>query len=121
MGSPTWRWRAATTMRLIAEGEAISREVGNWNMLATCLDMRAISTRLAGDDARTAELLRESAGIAGMLRDDFNAVYCATGLAGVAARQGQAERTARLFGAADALSEKAGAQVSWSVWRSLNE
>ena len=108
-------------MRLIGEGEAISREVGNWNMLATCLDMQAMSTRLEGDDVRTAELLRESVGIAGMLRDDFNAVYCATGLAGVAARQGRAERAARLFGAADALSEKTGAQVSWSVWRSLNE
>ena len=108
-------------MRLIAEGEAVSRETGNWNMLATCLDMQAISTRLDGDDVRTAELLRESVGIAGMLRDNFNAVYCATGLAGVAARQGRAERAARLFGAADALSEKTGAQVSWSLWRSLNE
>ena len=90
-------------------------------MLATCLDMQAISTRLDGDDVRTAELLRESVGIAGMLRDNFNAVYCATGLAGVADRQGQAERAARLFGTADALSKKTGAQVSWSLWRSLNE
>ncbi len=59
--------------------------------------------------------------IAGMLRDKFYTVYCATGLAGVAARQSQAERAARLFGAADALSEKSGAGVSWSVCRSLNE
>ena len=108
-------------VRLAAEGEAISREVGNWSMLATCLDMQAMSTRLEGDDARTAELLRESIGLAGMLRDDYNVVYCATGLAGVAARRGRAERAARLFGAADALSEKTGAGVSWAVWRSLNE
>ena len=108
-------------VRLAAEGEAISREVGNWNMLATCLDIQAMSTRLEGDDARTAELLRESVGLAGMLRDDYNVVYCATGLAGLAARRGRAERAARLFGAAAALSEKTGAGVSWAVWRSLNE
>lgn len=41
-------------------------------------------------------------------------------LAGVATRYGQAERAARLFGIADALSEKTGAGVSWPVLRSLN-
>jgi hypothetical protein len=53
-----------------------------------------------------------------MLRDDYNVVFCATGLAGVAASEGQAERAARLFGVADALSEKTGAGISWSVLRS---
>jgi hypothetical protein len=36
-------------------------------------------------------------------------------------REEQAERAARLFGVADALSEKTGAGISWSVLRSLNE
>src|SRR3712207_7695679 len=36
-------------------------------------------------------------------------------------REEQAERAARLFGIADALSEKTGAGVSWSVLQSLNE
>ena len=108
-------------MRLLGEGEALSREAGNWSMLATCLGTQAISTRLDGDDARTAELLRGSVEIAGMLRDDYNVVFCVTGLAGVAAREGRAERAARLFGVADALSEKTGAGVSWSVLRNLNE
>ncbi len=103
--------------RLIGESEALSREAGNWAMLATCLGTQAISTRLDGDDARTGELLRESIEIAGMLRDDYNVVFCATGLADMAAREGRAERAARLFGVADALSEKTGAGVSWSVLR----
>ncbi len=90
-------------------------------MLAACLVLQAMSARRDGDDVRTAELLKESVGLAGTTRDDFNAVYCATELAGVAAREGRAERAARLFGAANALSEKTGAGVSWSVWRSLNE
>ena len=107
--------------RRIGESEALARKAENWAMLATCLGTQTISTRLEGDDARTGELLRESVEIAGMLRDDYNVVFCANGLAGMAAREGQAERAARLFGVADALSEKTGAGVSWSVLRSLNE
>jgi ATP/maltotriose-dependent transcriptional regulator MalT len=108
-------------MQLIGEGEALSREAGNWAMLANFLGTQAISARLEGDNARTAELLGESIEIAGMLRDDYNVVFCATGLASVAAREGRAERATRLFGVADALSEKTGAGVSWSILRSLNE
>ncbi len=108
-------------MRLLSEGESLSREAGNWAMLANFLGTQAISTRLGGDDARTAELLRESVEIAGMLRDDYNVGFCVSGLAGVAAREGRAERAARLFGAADVLSERTGAGVSWSVLRDLNE
>jgi predicted ATPase len=115
------RGDGSEAMRLLGEGEALSREAGNWSMLATFLGTQAISARLEGDDARTAELLRESVEIAGMLRDDYNVVFCATGLAGVAAREGRAKRAARLFGVADALSEKTGAGVSWSVLQSLNE
>lgn len=108
-------------LRLISQSEKISREAGNWNMLATCLDMQAMSTRLGGDDARTSELLRESVEIAGVLRDEYNFVFCATGLAGVASRDGRDERAARLFGAANAVSERTGAEVSWTAWRTLNE
>jgi hypothetical protein len=108
-------------MRLLGEGEGLSREAGNWAMLANFLGVQAISARLEGDDARTAELLQESVEIAGILHGDYNVVFCATGLAGVAARRGRAEQAARLFGIADALSEKTGAGVSWSVLQSLNE
>jgi non-specific serine/threonine protein kinase len=107
--------------RLLKEGETLSREAGDWAILADFLGTHAISARLEGDDARTVELLRESVGIAGMLHDDYNVAFCATGLAGAAARGSRAERAARLFGAADALSERTGAGISWSVLRSLNE
>ena len=56
-----------------------------------------------------------------MLHDDYNVAFCAAGLAGAAAREGQAERAARLFGAAVALSERTGAGISWPVLRGLNE
>jgi hypothetical protein len=48
-------------------------------------------------------------------------VLAASGLAGVAASRRQGERAARLFGAAEALSERMGVEVSWSAWRTLNE
>lgn len=115
------RGNGSEAMRLLGEGEALSREAGNWSMLANFLGTQALLKRLEGNDAGTGELLRESVEIAGMLRDDYNVVFCATGLAGVAAREGRAKRAARLFGVADALSEKTGAGVSWSVLRSLNE
>jgi predicted ATPase/transcriptional regulator with XRE-family HTH domain len=108
-------------MGLLGEGEALSRAAEDWAMLANFLGTQAISARLEVDDARTTVLLRESAEIAGMLRDDYNVGFCAAGLAGVAAREGQAERAARLFGVADALNERTGAGVSWSVLRKLNE
>jgi predicted ATPase len=108
-------------MALLAEGEILSREAGDWAMLANFLGTQAISARLEGDDARTTELLRESIGIAGMLGDDYNVAFCTAGLAGAAAREGQAVRAARLFGFADALNERTGAGVSWSVLRGLNE
>jgi predicted ATPase len=108
-------------MALLAEGEILSREAGDWAMLANFLGTQAISARLEGDDARTTELLRESIGIAGMLGDDYNVAFCTAGLAGAAAREGHAVRAARLFGFADALNERTGAGVSWSVLRGLNE
>jgi predicted ATPase/DNA-binding XRE family transcriptional regulator len=115
------RGDAEEAMGLLGEGEALSREAEDWAMLANFLGTQAISARLQGDDARTAVLLRESVEIAGMLRDDYNVGFCAAGLAGVAAREGRAARAARLFGVSDALNERTGAGVSWSVLRKLNE
>jgi hypothetical protein len=66
-------------------------------------------------------LLHESVEPAGTLSDAWHVVYAATGLAGVAARQGQAERAARLFGAVETLRETMGVDVPSPAWRALNE
>ncbi len=73
------------------------------------------------DAARAAALLRESVGLAGTLGDAWHVVYGVTGLAGEAASQDQAERAARLFGAAEALCETMGVDVPSPAWRALNE
>jgi tetratricopeptide (TPR) repeat protein len=106
---------------LLVEAEALSRAVGDWFTLIADLSSQALAARLRGDEARTAALLRESVGLAATLRDAWHVVYGTTGLAGVAARQGRAERAARLFGAVETLCETMGVDVPSPAWRALNE
>ncbi len=106
---------------MLAEAEDLSRATGAWFTLTAALSSQALAARLRGDEARTAALLRESVGLAGTLGDAWHVVYGATGLAGVAARQGRAERAARLFGAVETLCETMGVDVLSPAWRALNE
>ena len=106
---------------LLAEAEILSHSAGDWFMLIAALSSQALAARLCGDETRTATLLRESIGLAGTLGDAWHVVYGATGLAGVDARRGRAERAARLFGAAEALCETMGVDVPSPAWRALNE
>ncbi len=69
---------------------------------------------------QTAVLLREGVELAGTLQDAWHVVYGVTGLAGVSARQGRAERAARLFGAVQTLCETMGVDVPSPAWRALN-
>ncbi len=55
------------------------------------------------------------------LHDTWALVYGLVGLAGVAARRGDIERVARLFGAAEALGEAASATPSFPPARALYE
>ena len=105
----------------LAEAEGLTRSGGDWFTLTAVLSSQALAARLRGDEARTATLLRESIGLAGTLGDAWHVVYGATGLAGVAARQGRAEHAARLLGAVETLRETMGVDVPSPAWRALNE
>jgi predicted ATPase len=111
----------APAAKMLAEAEALSRAAGDWFTLSANLSVQALATRLRGEEERAASRLRECLGLAAKLRDAWTVVLGTSGLAGVAASQGRAARSARLFGAAEALSEKMGVEVSWSAWRTLNE
>jgi hypothetical protein len=111
----------ATAAKMLVEAEALSRATGDWFTLSANLSVQALAARLRGEEERAAFRLRECLGLAAKLRDAWTAVLATSGLAGVAASQGHAERSARLFGAAGALREKMGVEVSWSAWRTLNE
>jgi len=111
----------AEATKLLAEAETISRAEEDWFTLAANLSVQAMAAQLCDDDERAEALLREGVELAATLRDVWTVVLCATGLAAVTARQGRAERAARLFDATEALREKMGVAVSWSSWRDLNE
>ena len=99
--------------KLLREAESAARQAKDALTLATNPNFHAVVTQLQGDDARTAELFRESVGLSTALRDMWALGYGIVGLAGVAARQGHPEDAARLFGAAEALREKTGAVPSF--------
>jgi tetratricopeptide (TPR) repeat protein len=111
----------APAAEMLAEAEALSRAAGDWFTLSANLSVQALAARLRGEEDQAAAQLRESIKLAAKLRDSWTVVLCTSGLAGVAARQGRTARSARLFGAAEALREKMGVEVSWSAWRTLNE
>ncbi len=67
--------------------------------------------QLAGDDARTVDLLRESLGLSRDLRNTFSLGFGLIRLSGALAALGQGERAARLCGAAEALREVTGVSM----------
>ncbi len=111
----------APAATMLAEAEALSRAAGDWFTLSANLSVQALAARVRREEERAAARLRESLGLAAKLRDAWTIVLGISGLAGVAVSQGRAARSARLFGAAEALREKMGVAVSWSAWRTLNE
>jgi hypothetical protein len=90
-------------------------------MLATNLNIQATISQLEGDEERTAAVLRESVALSSALRDSWSLVYGLVGLAGIAARHGEPERAARLFGAADAIGEAASVTIAFPPTRPLYE
>jgi hypothetical protein len=115
-------WRASTGEGVAArESEVALRQTEDAFTLATNLNIQATISQLRGDDERTAGLLHESVELPAALHDTWALVYGLVGLAGVAARRGDIERVARLFGAAEALGEAASATPSFPPARALYE
>ena len=106
---------------LTQESEAALRQTEDAFTLANNLNIQATISQLQGDDERTAGLLHESVGLSAALRDTWALVYGLIGLGGVAARGGDPERAARLFGAAEALGEAASVTPSFPSTQALYE
>ena len=64
-----------------------------------------------GDHDHAATLFEEGITLSEQVTDRANVAYCLEGLAAVAGAQGEAERSARLLGAAEGLLEVLGAPV----------
>jgi DNA-binding CsgD family transcriptional regulator len=79
--------------------------------IVMCLLHIAFVTLARNDYERTAALLREGLQLSRELEHKVFIQYCVTGLAGVAASKGFSVRAARLWGAAERLSEISGGHI----------
>ena len=107
-------------LRQLAAGEAALRAAGAWWYLAVNLNMQ-VAIMLPSDEYAKAEvLLRESLSISERLRDTWALPFALDGMATVALAYGQADRAARLLGAAEVLREPLGNTIGNAVWREVH-
>jgi non-specific serine/threonine protein kinase len=97
-----------TAQGLLDESLAVYRELGSPVLIAGALNQVGVLARRRGDHGRAAEAFRESLEAASRMGSRQNIAVSLGGLAGAAAAGGQAERAARLLGAAEALYETIG-------------
>jgi len=94
--------------QLYEEALALQREVGDTQSIAIYLSNLGEVARDQADPVGAATYYREALELWRALRDRWNTAAALDGVAGLVVANGQAERAARLFGAADALREAAG-------------
>lgn len=90
----------------LEEALATARDREDWPEIAACLDALAAGAHAVGAFAEADRLLREALPIYYAIGQIFGCVACFDLLAALAAARGDAGRSARLYGAADALAEK---------------
>jgi len=111
---------AERAFALWLESLALSREIGN--VYGECLSLSNLGLLAArmGDAGRADALLREGLRRSVALHYELIIQYCLVGLGTLAAASGQPIRAARLWGAADAISEAFGTHLTRAT-RSLIE
>ena len=112
LGMASWaRGNSGQAQELLQETLALFREVGDRRGVARLLGNQALMTVLGGDFARAASLCRESLALYREAGDARAITRYLAVLAGAMFALGQAERAARLFGAAAAQRERLGTQL----------
>ena len=94
-------------------GEAltVARRIGDKTGACITLYNLAQVALSHGDHCQAATHFEEGIALSGQVSDRANVAYCLEGLATIAGEQGKAERSARLFGAAEGMREVLGAPV----------
>jgi predicted ATPase len=95
-------WRATS---LLAESAALFWETGDKNGIIFAQYELAMALLMQNDPEWAYSLLQSGLSLAYSLKQKQNIAHCLEGLAGVAAARGEAERSARLWGAADSIRE----------------
>jgi hypothetical protein len=105
---------------LLDEATTVLRHAGPW-FLNHPLYLRAILAVRLGSPDQAITLVRESLARSLELHDKFGFVYALVPLAAAAALKGDAAWSARILGARDAVTERAGATVAESSLNDLRE
>jgi predicted ATPase/DNA-binding SARP family transcriptional activator len=96
---------------LLDEALALGKELGDKGLVALSFHRLAFVAQSQGDHAQAGLLYRDSLILCRKVGEKRGAATCLEGLAAVACAQKQAERAARLFGAAAALRDTLGAPL----------
>jgi predicted ATPase/class 3 adenylate cyclase len=96
----------------LEEGLTLLREIGNVILETLTLDELGLAALYAGDRERAQAHFRESLGLCREIGERISIEECFAGLAAIAALDGNAARSARLWGAAEALRVAAGIEPS---------
>ena len=102
----------AQATNLHAESVALYWEAGDKSAIVVSQYLMAMTLLLQGDLEWASSLLQSGLGLAAEVKQKQYLAQCLEGLAGVAAAQGRADRSARLWGAATALRAASGNPIS---------
>jgi predicted ATPase/DNA-binding XRE family transcriptional regulator len=106
--------------RLVTEATSTFRDAGPW-FLALGLYVRVLLTLQRGDADDVIALMRQSLIRVSQTQDKFGVVYGMIPLAAAAALKGDHAWVARILGARDAITERAGSALSDPLMRELGE
>jgi hypothetical protein len=96
---------------LLEESLALARELGHVQFEAIVITELGLAEIYAGDRERPRLLLEQALAHCLDLGDRKNAADCLSGLAAVAGLEGDLDRAARLFGAAESMREALGVEL----------
>ncbi|HEX5911886.1 MAG TPA: tetratricopeptide repeat protein [Rubrobacter sp.] len=105
------RGKEGEATAMFEKGLSLARRIGDSNSADNALYNLAQISLSHGDPACAATLFEEAVIISEQVRDRAALAYCLEGLAVVANARGEAERCARLIGAAEGLHEAVGIPV----------
>jgi predicted ATPase/DNA-binding SARP family transcriptional activator/DNA-binding CsgD family transcriptional regulator len=94
------------------ESLTLHRELGDIRGIAISLTALGMTMLKAGEPERAKEFFAESLNLLRRMGEKMGIAYCLLGLAGVAGEQVRPDRAARLWGAAEALREAIGMDLS---------
>lgn len=96
---------------LAAECMAIFRQIGDNRQVALALYATALATHCRGDNEAARDMLAQALPVLSETEDEYHVACCLLALGGIACAEEEYEKAARVFAAAEALSQSIGVRV----------